>query len=69
MWGNTEISVVIYGSFRACYLCFTNTLVFIVSLVLGRQEREREPNHRPTFSPYQVLVLPSVREIKSATMS
>ena len=32
----------IYGKIATCYLCFTHTLVFTASLVLEKQERERE---------------------------
>jgi len=41
MWGNTEIGVVSYGGIRTCYLCFTYTPVFTVSLVF-RVEWARE---------------------------
>ena len=65
---NTEIGVVIYGRIMTCYLCFTYTPVFTVSLVIGNQETECEPNHQPTFLPCQVLPLPSARTIQFVTM-
>jgi len=36
MWVNTEIGAVIHGRIKMCYLCFTYTPVFTVSLVLER---------------------------------
>ena len=68
MWGNTEIGVVIYGRIGAWYLCFTNTPVFTVSLILRKQEPERERNHPPTFPPRQIVPLPSVRIIQFVTV-
>lgn len=64
MWVNTEIGVAIYGRIRTCCSCFTYTPVFIFSLVLGKLETEREPNHQQTFPPYHVPPLPSVRTIQ-----
>jgi len=45
-WGNTGVGLAIHGAIRTCYLCFTNTPIFSVSLVSEVSEKASEQNKR-----------------------